>query len=116
MYEDLVYLLGDARARGVLSHNRQKKLAPPQAIPESSGVPPLTQTSSAASFAIDPVLVAISSEMISTQGMDSENAVRYLSISTAISLISIGNSLIRQAPQTRGSNVLPGWRTRVSPA
>jgi hypothetical protein len=116
MYEDLVYLLGDARASGVVSHDRQKKPAPPQAIPELSGVPPLAQTSSAASFAIDPVLVAILSEMISTQGMNSENVVHYLSISTAISLISISNSLIRQAPQTRRSNVLPGWRMRVSSA
>jgi hypothetical protein len=116
MYEDLIYLLGDAHVSRVSLNNRQKKPAPPQAIPESSGVPPLTQTSSPASFAIDPVLVAISLEMILTQGINSENVVHYLSISTAISLISVGNSLIRQAPQTRGSNVLLGWRTRVSPA
>jgi len=77
MYEDIVYLLGDARASGTVSNDRRKKPGASQAIPESSNAPALTQTPTAASFAIDPVLQAVSSEMLSNQGVYSEEAVRY---------------------------------------
>jgi hypothetical protein len=107
MYDDIVDLLDDACASGFASNNRQKKPEASQAILEFSGAPPLTQTSTAASFVIDPVLEAISSEMLPTQGINSEQVVLfYPSISTVNSLILNSLTLIMWAPQTRGSNVL----------
>jgi hypothetical protein len=116
MYDDIADLLGDARASGYLSHDRRKKAKASKAIPESSQAPLPTQPSSA-SFAIDPELEAISLEMRSTQRIDDEEAVRCLSISTAISLIFIVISPIKQVLQRKGSNALSrGSRTKRSPA
>jgi hypothetical protein len=106
MFDDISDLLGDTRATGfALSDGRQNAKAS-QAIPGSSQAPSLTPTSTLASFAIDPELEAISLEMQSTQGIDGEEAVRYLTISIAISLIFIAISLIMLVPRTKGSNVL----------
>jgi hypothetical protein len=71
MYDDIADLLGDARATGFASNDGRNKQAASQAIPRSSKAP----ASTAASFAIDPVLEEISLEMLSNRGVDSEEVV-----------------------------------------
>jgi hypothetical protein len=117
MYDNIAELLGDGRASGHVSHDRRKKPDASQTNLESSWAASLIQASATPSIAIDPVLEAVSLEMKATQGINTKEGVRYLLISTAISLISIAISLIMWAHQTKGSNVNSrGWRMRRSPA
>jgi hypothetical protein len=75
MFDDLADLLGDTRATGFASNDRRQNLKASQAIPGSSQIPSLAPASTLASFAIDVELEAISLEMQSTQGVNSEEAV-----------------------------------------
>src|SRR6267142_293031 len=76
MYDDIADLLGDVCASRFVSNDGRKKPGTSQANPEPSQAPPLTQASAATSFVIDPLLEVILLEMQSTQGVDSEEAVR----------------------------------------
>jgi hypothetical protein len=76
MYDDIADLLGDARATGFAASDGRKKPEASLPIQGSSQTAALAQASTAAFFAIDPVLEAISLEMESTQVVDSDEAVR----------------------------------------
>jgi hypothetical protein len=82
MYDDISDLLGDTRATGFASSDGRQNA-------KASQAPSLSPAPTPSSFAIDPELEAISLEMQSTQGVDSEGAVRYLTISIAISRYSL---------------------------
>jgi len=75
MYNDIADLLGNVHTSGFVSNNGWKKPGTSQANLEPSQAPPLMQASTATSFAIDPLLEAISLEMQSTQGVNSEEVV-----------------------------------------
>jgi hypothetical protein len=106
MFKDIVNLLGSVCATSFAASDRRQNVKVSQAIPGSSQAPSLAPASTMASFAIDLELEAISLEMQLTQGIYGEEAVYYLTISIAISLIFVVISLIMLVPLTKGKNVL----------